>query len=78
LPGNRLYDISKDSHQDNNVAAQYPEIAQQLSAHYDKWYSEARPLFEKPLFRLNGPVFKCKENVITNSGGVWVEKSKFV
>lgn len=42
--GNALYDIKSDPAQKTNVAAQNPEIAARMSAHYDRWWSgvEAR------------------------------------
>ncbi|TLU96966.1 arylsulfatase [Dyadobacter sediminis] len=38
---NALYDLSKDSTQQNNVAGQYPELAAGLSTALDKWYKES-------------------------------------
>ncbi len=42
-----LFDISKDPHQDNNVAEQFPEVVEAMSAHYDAWYDEAKELYKK-------------------------------
>ncbi len=44
---NKLFDISKDPYQSNNVAAEYPEITAAMNAHYDKWYDEAAELYKK-------------------------------
>ena len=44
----RLYNIVDDPHQDINVAAQHPEIAQAMTDHYDAWHAEAKSLFDKP------------------------------
>lgn len=46
-PG-QLYNLSNDPHQDKNVAGQHPKIAQAMAQHYDQWYAEAKPLFDKP------------------------------
>ncbi|MFR9602964.1 MAG: arylsulfatase [Rikenellaceae bacterium] len=44
---NALYDVSADPHQDNNIAAQHPDIVAKMSAHYDEWYEEAKELYKK-------------------------------
>jgi hypothetical protein len=54
LPNNRLFDISKDPSQKNNVYDQFPEIAKQLSVHYSNWFKEAKPLFDIPRYTLIG------------------------
>lgn len=46
-PG-KLYNVADDPHQDHNVAHQHPNIVQQMEAHYDEWYAEAKPLFDRP------------------------------
>jgi arylsulfatase len=48
IGGNELYNIADDPHQDRNVYEQFPEIARGMNAHYDQWFAEARPEFEKP------------------------------
>ncbi len=45
-PG-KLFDISKDPYQSNNVAAENPEIVAKMNAHYDQWYAEAAELYKK-------------------------------
>ncbi len=42
-----LFDISKDPHQDNNIAAYHPEVVSAMNAHYDAWYDEASELYKK-------------------------------
>jgi arylsulfatase A-like enzyme len=44
----RLYNVAEDPHQDKNVAERHPKIAKAMSDHYDNWYVEAKPLFDKP------------------------------
>ena len=39
-----LYDMEKDPGQQNNIAAQHPEVIQKMRAAYDKFWKEARPL----------------------------------
>ncbi len=44
---NKLFDVSKDPHQDTNIATEYPEVVAAMNAHYDAWYSEAAELYKK-------------------------------
>lgn len=39
-----LYDISKDPFQKEDVASAYPEVVEQLSKSYDKWWASTLPL----------------------------------
>ena len=39
-----LYDISKDPGETNDVAAQHPEVVDQLRKSYDKWWASTLPL----------------------------------
>jgi hypothetical protein len=39
----RLYDVSKDPAQQNDVAAQNPEIASRMRAHYEDWWKSVSP-----------------------------------
>jgi arylsulfatase A-like enzyme len=54
LPDNRLYDVSKDPLQQNNVYEQFPEIAQQLNGHYGKWFEKVKPLWDQPRYTIIG------------------------
>ena len=47
IGGDKLYDIARDPHQDNNVIQAFPEVAKAMKSHYDKWYERARQSFEK-------------------------------
>lgn len=40
----QLFDLSVDYAQKNNVIAQHPEVAKELSAAFDQWWSECLPL----------------------------------
>ena len=42
-----LYDLKEDPHQDNNVYKVYPQMAEAMKAHYEKWYLETRPMFDQ-------------------------------
>lgn len=43
-PDWQLFDLSVDYGQKNNVAAQHPEVVQELSAAFDRWWAECLPL----------------------------------
>ncbi len=44
---NKLFDVSKDPHQDKNIAAEHPEVVKAMNEHYDAWYAEAAELYKK-------------------------------
>jgi arylsulfatase A-like enzyme len=46
-PG-KLYHVGRDPGQQTNVAAEHPEVAQAMAAHYDAWHANAKPLFDLP------------------------------
>ena len=41
-----LYDLRADSGERTNVAEQHPDIVEQLSAAYDRWWAEVLPCLE--------------------------------
>ena len=43
----QLYDLRGDPHQDRDVAAEHPEIAAAMRAHYEAWWRKTRPLHEE-------------------------------
>jgi len=43
----KLYDLANDPHQDNDVAAQNPEVVSVMKKHYDEWWEKTKPGFEK-------------------------------
>ncbi len=47
LSRGRLYDISRDPHQDKNIASKHPEVVKAMSDYYDQWYDEVKPLFDR-------------------------------
>jgi arylsulfatase len=44
----QLHHVGRDPGQKKNVADQHPEVVQQMTAHYESWHKEARPLFDRP------------------------------
>ena len=44
LVNNELYDIENDPGETKNVIADYPQVAQDLRAAFDRWWAEVRPL----------------------------------
>jgi hypothetical protein len=38
-----LYDVQADPGQQNNVAAQHPDVVKQMRAHYEKWWAGVEP-----------------------------------
>ncbi|MEI6716011.1 MAG: arylsulfatase [Verrucomicrobiota bacterium] len=45
--GKSLYDVANDPHQDNNVAAQFPDVLSGLNHYYDTWHKDAYAEFQK-------------------------------
>eukprot|EP00752_Nemacystus_decipiens_P013666 g12119.t1 len=41
-----LYDIQKDPGQQNDIAADHPEVVKQLQDAYDKWWDSLKPAFD--------------------------------
>ena len=39
-----LFDISKDPYEDNNVAADHPDVVSSMREAYDEWWAETLPL----------------------------------
>ena len=42
----RLYDLSKDPREENNVAQEFPEVVQQLEAKHSEWSGELPPMYD--------------------------------
>jgi arylsulfatase len=80
----RLYNVADDPHQDNNVAEQHPEIAKAMAEHYDAWYADARPLFDRPRWikvgsEVANPMMLYAQDWVggycDNRGGLWQAKA---
>ena len=49
-----LYNVSNDPGQQIDVADQHTEVVEAMSAHYDAWHQEAKPLFDSPRWIIVG------------------------
>ena len=45
----KLYDISTDLMQENDLASKHPEIVAKLTAKFDKYHAKGKPLVQKPV-----------------------------
>jgi arylsulfatase len=53
----RLYDLSKDPHQDHDLAEKYPDVVRAMQQHYDSWWEDAESGFRLPRYiRLGNPL----------------------
>ncbi len=43
----QLYDLSKDLSQTQDISAQHPKLVEDLRAHYEAWWQEMEPSFQK-------------------------------
>ena len=48
--GKNLFDVSKDPHQDTNVAEQNPEVVQALNSFYDEWHKAVSATYKNPRY----------------------------
>ncbi|MEO1011102.1 MAG: arylsulfatase [Bacteroidota bacterium] len=48
LENRELYNISIDPHQDNDVAAENPEVVAKMRAHLDKWWNNVKDKVHEP------------------------------
>ena len=55
VEGKELYDIVKDPGQQNDIAAEHPDVIEKLRADYEKWWASLEPSFEQVVrFDLGG------------------------
>jgi len=47
VSGKRLYHVRSDPHQDNDVAAEHPDIVAAMHTHYEQWWAKTDPLFRQ-------------------------------
>jgi len=47
VQGRELYDINADPAQKTDIAAQHPELAKAMRAHYEKWWAAVQPGLQK-------------------------------
>jgi arylsulfatase len=43
VKGKELYDLARDPGQQTDIAAEHPEVAQKMAAHYDRWWAGVEP-----------------------------------
>ena len=48
--GTSLHDVTKDPHQDTNVAGQNPEVVKAMNDYYDSWYKAASLNYKTPRY----------------------------
>jgi arylsulfatase len=48
LESRELYDVHKDSHQDNDVASEYPEVADRMRTHLNSWWDGVKDRAMEP------------------------------
>jgi arylsulfatase A-like enzyme len=48
IGGTELYHVGRDPGQAANVADQHSEVVKAMAVHYEAWYAEAKPLFDRP------------------------------
>ncbi|VGO19101.1 arylsulfatase [Pontiella sulfatireligans] len=46
VKGHELYDVAADPGQEKDIAAQHPEIMEQMLNHYEKWWTDIQPEFQ--------------------------------
>lgn len=52
VEGNELYNVKQDPGQEVNVIGRYPEIAEQLQDHYDRWWEGIEPHLDLEPYRI--------------------------
>ena len=71
----QLYDIRKDRMQENDVAAEYPEVAQRMEAAFQAYHARGKELVQKPVrFVLGGLGSPAIE--MTGQDMYWTPESK--
>ena len=73
--GNKLYDIKADPGQENDVAAEYPEVYEKLRADYEAWWEDISPAFKRQARIVVG---SSEESPSRLSSHDWLTKQKVV
>lgn len=68
VKGTELYDLKSDPGQAKDVAAQYPEVAKKMQAHYDAWWTEIAKIIDDFTPVVLGA---DEENPVTLSAADW-------
>ena len=74
--GTELYDIKQDPGQENDIAANQPEVVARLREFYDAWWAELEPTFQQvPAIYLGhegeGPVWLTSHDWIAKESTPW-------
>ena len=70
VEGEELYDLSSDPGQESDIAAEHPEIVQEMQAHYDEYWAEIEASVEvvEPLF------IRAEQGTFTDlTSNSWIE-----
>lgn len=72
--GTELYDIEADPAQQNDIAAQHPDVVEQLRQAYSAWWEDISPAFEKTSrIHVGNPA----ENPATLTAHDWITNGKY-
>ncbi len=72
LAGKNLYDISKDRMQENDVAEEFPEVVEKMTAAFDAYHATGKPLVQQPVrFILGDPRAPVVD--LTSQDVYWVQ-----
>ena len=72
IANTQLYDISKDKMQENDVAADYPEVVKKLQAEFDAYHASGKPLIQEPVrFIIGDPRALVQE--LTSQDVYWTQ-----
>ena len=72
IANTQLYDISKDKMQENDVAADYPEVVKKLQAEFDVYHAIGKPLIQEPVrFIIGDPRALVQE--LTSQDVYWTQ-----
>ena len=67
-----LYDISKDRMQEHDLAAEYPEVVEELNARFDAYHARGKMLVQEPVrFILGDP--RAPKVELTSQDAYWTE-----
>lgn len=47
VKGGQLYDLRSDPHQDHDVLAEHPDVAERMQRHYDRWWAGIEPSLDR-------------------------------
>lgn len=72
LAAKNLYDVSKDRMQENDVAAEYPEVVEELNDRFDDYHAQGKALVQEPVrFVLGNP--QAPKVELTSQDVYWIK-----